>query len=183
MSMQEVLQSCVNELLSLYSKYGDIQNAIDNSSALKQATKYVQVGDVGPDEDSQVCIIERVDNGFILRMKNCLGKYSTFVFESSGSEDESLLEAMSNTFLNTMEYFGFYNSKHDSYALAVEVVDQEDFPVGARLNELKDLVKSLECTDSEEASEEENYVEKTLEALDESDMEDYLNEREENFDT
>lgn len=170
--------------------------------------KNLDIGFDGVPEESdgnrQVCIIEKVDNGFYLKYYNqSVGGYTKIVIEEKLESDstkefslkeahtkelQSKLIAMAEVFEDMMSYFGYYNSKHDLLALDISVVDREDFPVDDTLQELKLQIKQLESCDNvepdtsedcEESSE--HYLKNEEENL--TDESDFSREGKEEFET
>ena len=122
--------------------------------------------------NNQICTIERGDNGFIIRTSDeeiqHTQVYEDKYFNALVDSESAFMEALKEAFRYIMDYFGVFNNKHDKKALSVEVVDWNDFPVVDTLNELR---KQGESYDNVEPN------------MDESDMENYIKEREECFDT
>jgi hypothetical protein len=78
--------------------------------------------------------IRAVNNGFIMNypaLEAEEGVYRNNTIEKvyASNEDDVDVFALNDLFYDLMEHFGFYNSKHNSLNLRIEVVDKKGNPV------------------------------------------------------
>ena len=106
--------------------------------------------------DRQICSVERVYNGFVVKCRDGDEMYNINVYqdrwETGMDADEPKLMSMQEVFQDMLSFFGIYNSDHDRLALDVSVVDRKDFPVTDTLEDLKRDLKTLRDAEREEST-------------------------------